>query len=276
MEREPTVRAQMLGEELRNARLAAGMTLSVAGTRIGASEGKISRIENGLLGASPADVAGMCALYGIVDPERKILLNMVDSSREQRWMQFTDLETTVRTYQWLQDRATVIVNYQTNYVPGLLQTGEYTLAVMRLLGVAESEAVRRKDERMERKRVLHKQRPPGYAAIVDQSALMRPIGGRDVQRRQLEHLVEVACRMPIDLRIIPLSRPHAGLEMPFVKWEFRDRQPVIYTEDGLSCAFMEDKKARELFGGLLGKLDEVALSVTESVHLIAQLAADLE
>jgi hypothetical protein len=237
----------------------------------------MSRMEAGLRGTSEADVGGLCSTYGITGAHRQRLLNLAKYAKEERWLQTTDYDTDVSTFAWLEGRASTIFNYEINYIPGLLQTGEYIRAIMEAFDLPEKTIERRKLGRIERQRVLRRDPKPAFSAIVDQSALMRPIGGRDAHRRQLEYLVESAARGVVQLRVIPSSvAAHPGLDGHFHLWKFDNRGPVVHTENRLCGVFMEDVEAISIYTLDLGTLERIALSTVESVHLIANLAADLE
>ncbi|MDL4813716.1 helix-turn-helix domain-containing protein [Actinomadura opuntiae] len=89
-------------------------------------------------------------------------------------------------------------------IPLLLQTDDYTRAYGRLSTAKDREAVLA--GRIARKRaVLEREDPPYIWALLDEAVLARRVGGPEVMRPQLEHLLEMADRWNVILRVVPFS-----------------------------------------------------------------------
>src|SRR5580693_9089549 len=121
----PTVQRLVLGGHLRRLREQAGMTTERAAASIRGSHSKISRMEHGRVGFKERDVADLLTLYGVVDgEERAALLNLAKEANTPGWWHaYSDiLPTWVEPYVGLEAAASVIRTFQTQFMPGLLQT----------------------------------------------------------------------------------------------------------------------------------------------------------
>ena len=277
---DPTVRSQQLGDELRALRERAALSLAEAARRIDASASKLSRIETGVNSPTCEDVAGLLVVYDVTGRRRGELLALAREAERRGWWQrhhpaYAERHRTLAT---LEANADSIVNVESLIVPGLLQTGEYTRALMRDSGILpESEIEDRMVSRLHRHSVLRRQNPPRLLAMLDELVLHRPIGGRDVLRRQLEHLVE-ACALPhISVRIVPSdSRAHAGLDGAFAILRRSGRAPVIFADTLTSCLFQEDRIEIDTYESVLRILSERAPCERESIQLMSRLARRLD
>jgi hypothetical protein len=118
----------------------------------------------------------------------------------------------------LEAEATAILNFEPLLVPGLLQTADYTHAVMRAGGVPDVAAQPRVAARLGRQSILTRDEPPTLHAIVDEGVLRRVLGSPRVMTRQLRHLVEVAERPAVTLQVVPLaSKDPAGPVLVFTR-----------------------------------------------------------
>src|SRR5215475_6240954 len=204
----PTLLRILLSSQLRQLRESKGVTREEAGYTIRASGSKISRMELGRVGFKQRDVADLLTLYGVVNPkERDALLAMVDEANAPGWWhRYGDvLPTWFQSYIGLEASATLIRCYEVQFIPGLLQTEDYTRAVVKLgYGRLPPEEVeRRVSLRKERQQVLARPGPVRLWAVLDEAALRRPIGGRDVMRSQLEHLLSTISGPNITVQVIP-------------------------------------------------------------------------
>ncbi|MFD0887578.1 helix-turn-helix domain-containing protein, partial [Streptosporangium algeriense] len=169
-----TVLRIVLGAQLRRLREGRHITLEAAGRAIRASHSKVSRMELGRVSFRVRDVADLLTLYGVTAPdERQALLGLVERANVAGWWHnYNDvLPSWFETYVGLEESASVIRNYEVQFVPGLLQTEEYARAVV-LLGypsASEDEVERRVRLRMARQRILHAQDPPRLWAVVDEA-----------------------------------------------------------------------------------------------------------
>lgn len=113
-----------------------------------------------------------------------------------------------------EQRAHAIRTYEALVVPGLLQTEEYARALLTAGGGADVEGM--VATRMGRKGVIDRDPSPNLWALLDETLLSRPIGGRAVMRAQLAHLLEMSIRPNVSLRVVPLDVGwHVGLDGPF-------------------------------------------------------------
>ena len=279
-EPDPTVRAQELGSALCEAREAAGLTLKMAGDRIDVSPSKLSRLENGKGAVMAEEISALLAIYAITGTQRTKLLALAREAEKRGWWQrsapnFAERQETLIS---LESRAITITNFEAVVIPGLLQTGEYTRSIMvesRLIDDSEVEG--RMITRLKRHSVLLRSRPPGLVAIIDELALVRVIGGRDVQRRQLDHLVEMAQRPNIIIRVVPnANRAHAGLAGGFMVIRRREGRPVVFLGNHTSSLFLEDRAEIAQYEEVTRLLLMDALDPAQSVQYIAEQAALLE
>lgn len=162
-------------------------------------------------------------------------------------------------------------------VPGLLQTGEYARAVMTESGhVPAGEIEDRLVVKLRRHSVLQRQNPPRLLAIVDELALRRPVGGAEVLRRQLEHLVRESGRPNIAVRVVPSDRANVGYAGPFQILERSDAHTVVFLENLASSLFLEERKETDVYIQAAHSLLARALDEKESVDLIAAMARELD
>lgn len=162
------------------------------------------------------------------------------------------------------------------FFPGYLQTVPYMRAIMRGgLIDDEDEIDRRVVARMQRQTQLRR-RGAELTAIVCESALHTGIGGPEVMRDQLKHVVEAAAGPRVTFRVVPTSAGmHLGLEGPFVRLRLADRPGVVFVPYGGASLILEEPEDIEYFKVVAVDLFKVALSPEESVELAASVAGAL-
>jgi transcriptional regulator with XRE-family HTH domain len=206
----PTVRRRRLAAELR--RLRGNRTGTTVARDLGWSPAKVSRYELGQ-GNFPLDeIEKLLDYYGVTEPRRAQLLNLAVEANERGWWEdYADaLSPEYRQFIGLETEAASEQLWQVVSVPGLLQTEDYARAIH----TAHQEAVleppgvfeRRVAARMIRQQVMTTRNPPlKVRAVMDESVLLRRVGGKATMFRQLQHLVEVAQLPNVELRILPMQ-----------------------------------------------------------------------
>lgn len=245
-----TVRRILLGVQLRRLREASGVSRRTAGYTIRASESKMSRLELGRVGFKERDIVDLLTLYGVSDDaEREALLTLAREANTPGWWHtYHDvLPSWFQVYIGLEGAASLIRTYEVQFIPGLLQTEEYALAVARRGQVGEltDELERRVDVRMTRQRLLTRRNPPRLWAVVDEAALRRPIGGSAVMRAQIEHLIDAAKQPNITIQVMPFRfGGHAGESGPFSVLRFAepDLPDVVYIEQLTSALYLDKRE----------------------------------
>jgi len=201
----PTVLRILLGTQLRRLRESRGISAQDAARAIRGSESKISRIELGRNSVREVDIADLLNLYGISDTaEREQLLTLASQANQQGWWhRYQDvLPSWFQSYIGLEDSAESIRSFDAQFVPGLLQTEDYALAVIQLGAFSPPETDRLLFLRKERQRRF----TSGglrLLAIIDECALRRPIGSIGLMRAQLEHLLEITVRPGLTIQVTP-------------------------------------------------------------------------
>jgi transcriptional regulator with XRE-family HTH domain len=279
----PTVLRILLGSQLRRLREDKGVTREDAGYTIRASGSKISRIELGRVGFKERDVADLLTLYGIVDEEeRSVLLALArEANAPGWWHKYTDvLPSWFQAYVGLEAAASLIRTYEVQFVPGLLQTEDYARAVISLGHAAASaeEVARRVSLRMTRQQLLTKPEAPRLWAVVDEAALRRPIGGPEVMRAQLRHLIAATKRPNVTLQVIPFGfGGHAAAGGPFSILRFPDQSlpDVVYVEQLTSALYLDKRDDVDTYLHAMERLCVEADSPSRTTKTLDRLLTEI-
>ncbi len=210
----PTVLRILVGAQLRRLREASGITREAAAYAIRGSEAKMSRIEAGRVGFRRRDVADLLTMYGVTDESaRDVVLRLAEQANEPGWWHRNNdtIPDWFSTFVGLEQAATIIRCYEAQYVPGLLQTEAYAAAVIDLgQAVRADEVTQRVELRMQRQQLLNMPQPPDFWAVIDEAVLRRNLGGRQVMRDQLDHILEAGKRPNITVQVVPFDRSDAA------------------------------------------------------------------
>jgi transcriptional regulator with XRE-family HTH domain len=258
----PTVLRMLLGSQLRRLREAKGITRDEAGYTIRASGSKISRMELGRVSFKERDVADLLGLYGVTEAsERDPLLDLARKANNTGWWhRYNDvLPSWFQVYVGLEDAATLIRTYEVQFIPGLLQTESYARAIMSVgqAGAEEEEVERRVRLRSGRQRLLGRSGGPRFWAVIDEAALHRLIGGPDVMREELEHLLDALKYPNVILQIMPFrSGGHAAEGGPFTLLRFPepDLPDVIYVEHLTSALYLDRREDVDKYTEVMERL----------------------
>jgi transcriptional regulator with XRE-family HTH domain len=277
--RPATVRARGLGAELRELREQNHFTTREVAKRLGWSASTVSRTETGQRNISSEDVAALLALYGVAGKEREHLLALAREANQPGWWEtrHPGLPSQLTALIGFESEATRIIDVELILVPGLLQTPEYMRALMEGGGVPTAEAETRIATRLGRQALLSRPQPPEVVTIVDEAALHRPIGGREVMVGQLHHLARVAKYPNITVLVVPYSvGAHPGVNGSFVVLEFAKARTIVHLEHKRSSLFLDDPEDTAPFAASVDTLRDIALNPADSVGFLTAMAADYE
>jgi transcriptional regulator with XRE-family HTH domain len=270
----------LVGTQLRRLREARDVTAKDAGDAIRGSSSKISRMECGRTSFKLRDVTDLLSLYGVDDDdERAILLALVEEANVPGWWDaFGDVVPRwFEDYLRLEQAARVIRSFETQFVPGLLQTQEYARAVIRLgYDAAPTDGVeRRVSLRMRRQQLLRRPDPPHVWAVIDEAALRRPIGGAATMRGQLAHLAEISELPNITVQIMPFSAGgHAAAGGPITILRFaEDRiRDVVFLEQLNSAVYVDKPADIGRYWHVMNRLAIEAAPATAAAEIIHQIS----
>ncbi len=277
-----TARRMMLGARLRRLREECDISRAEAGYTIRASESKMSRLELGKVSFKERDVADLLMLYGVTDPkERDAVLSMVrEANRPGWWRAYEDvLPDWFQDYIGLEQAATVIRTYETHFVPGLMQTDDYSRAVISsaLPTPTLDEVDRAVALRSTRKQLLTRPASPHIWAIVEESALRRPFGSESVRRGQLEHLLKLSDQPHITIQVLPVTRhAHAAAGGAFTMLRFgeSDLPDVVYVEYLLSALYLDRRDHVSRYAEVMDRLSVESLTPAETSAFITGMLAE--
>ncbi|WDZ85996.1 helix-turn-helix domain-containing protein [Micromonospora cathayae] len=228
-EQAVTLRAQWIGQQLRDMRERARLTLKDVGDYLNRNASTVSRMESGIVPPRVPEVLAYLDLCGVDDPRRREDLKTMAQDAWQKgwWDGFSaNVAGSLIDWIWLESRATEIRSFQLVVVPGLLQIRSYAEALIRAWdeSAADEQVSRFVDVRMKRQRRLEEGEPVYFSAVIDEGALRRTVGGPEVMRQQLAHLRMLAGWPNVEIMILPAqagahASPDGGFDV------FRMRRP---------------------------------------------------
>ncbi|GAA1016049.1 helix-turn-helix transcriptional regulator [Streptomyces thermogriseus] len=256
-----------VGRQLRLRREAVGMRVAEFSAAIGYGDDLVYKIESGKRIPRPE----------YLDAADRILNadGLVSAMKED--VEKVRYPKKVRALAQLEARAVELQLYDPLNIHGLLQTPEYAQALfqMRRPVHAAEDVERGVAARMARKAVFERDPAPELSFVQDEWTLRRPLGGRAVMRRQLEHLLEVGKLRNVEIQVMPMDREeHAGVDGGIEVLKFEDgtgvgRSPGI--ANGRPVSDLRQLRILELRYGIIRAQ---ALTPRESTALIEQLLGE--
>jgi transcriptional regulator with XRE-family HTH domain len=275
----PTVLRILLGIQLRRLREARGITARQAATAIRASESKISRMELGRNAIREIDVLDLLTLYGVDAAEREQFLALAEqANRPGWWHRYHDiLPEWFQAYVGMEEAARSIRVYEPQFIPGLLQTEEYTAAVISLGDFPVEQAERHVVLRKDRQRRFREGKLKLWV-VVDEGALRRPVAGIGVQLEQLRYLREQSSATSLSLQVIPygVGGHAAPTGFSILRFADRDLPDVVYVENLTSALYLDKQAEVDRYLLAMERLSIAAYEPQRTPQILDEIIRELE
>ena len=279
---DPTVLKILLGAQLRRLRETAGVSRDDAGYHIRASGSKISRLELGRVSFKERDVSDLLDLYHVAGEQKDQLVQLTREANATPWWQkYREVVPDwFQVYVGLEEAATLIRVYEVQFVPGLLQTEEYARAVVTqgLPGLSPDEVDNRVNVRLGRQRLFGKENAPRLWAIVDEAALRRPMGGRDVLAGQVKRLMEAVNEPNITLQVMPFKYGGHGAEggaFTIMRFPEADLPDMVYMEYLTGAHYIDKPEEVEVYAAVMERLSVAGTSPEKTRDILADILKEL-
>ncbi|SEG24136.1 Death domain-containing protein [Thermomonospora echinospora] len=278
----PTVASSRLAAELRILRERAGFTWPAVAEEMGWSESKLYRIENDKSRILARDVKRLIKLYEIDDAKAEVLLELARQAREPDWWHRYSgaIPEWFQVYVVLEASASEVREYESELVPGTLQTEAYTRAIMSTAPILDSdEEIEEKIAvRMNRQARLAGEAPLNLWVVLNEAVIRRTVGGPEVMREQLDHLVKLARTRNVTLQVLPFDAgEHAAMLGSFYLMRFPDEgnPDKVYVELQTGGVYSQKTDEVERYSLVFDHLRARALGPEQTVEFIQQVAAEL-
>ncbi|KAB2588794.1 helix-turn-helix domain-containing protein [Streptomyces arboris] len=272
-----TVRSRRLGATLKRLRLNACLDQEHAAEAVDCSTAKISRVESGTVSARIGDVRVLLDLYGVKDEVERSRLEKLarDSNKRGWWLNFPFQSPTLERlgdFLSLETDATYIRSWQPVFIPGLLQTPEYTKALTEanpeVLSDEAADSIVK--VRQERRRVFEES-GARFAAVIWEPAIAGPMPSPTVHRDQLAHLIKMAKQPNMTIQVLPQSEWAAARVSPgFVALSYaHEASPEAIVQDTLvNSVILEDHEDMAGYVHAFDRLRSAALTPDGSIAFI--------
>jgi transcriptional regulator with XRE-family HTH domain len=270
------VRLRRLAGELRGLRATAGLTRDDVSDQTGINPATLYRIETAKVRPQRRTLIALLDKYGVTDEgQRSELIALSRQATQPGWLHAfgSELSEQYTTYISFEAEARSVRNYESLFVPGLLQTEDYARAVIKgvLPLASDDEVEHRVEARVQRQESLRKKSALRLWAILDEAVLHRRVGGTKVMVEQLQALVNAANQPHVTLQVIPFATgAHAGMPGSFVVMDFPDAADpaLVYIDSMAGDLFLEREPDLRRYTVLFEHLQAAALDPASSVQVI--------
>ena len=281
MPERSTTRRRQLGATMRKLRSRKGLTLEEAGSLVGVSKATVSRYETTAGPVKWLVIDALCREYDATDAERRAVVNLAKNAKEQGWWNsFADsIPESMNLLLTLEDEAVRENHFCCVYVPGLLQTRAYSMALQQAneVPLEPAEIERLVDIRMKRQDLLSRPKQLHLWAILDESVVRRVVGSPAVMKEQLDRLLEANESPHVTLQVLPFSKgAHAAALGSFVI--IGGPEPaldVVYVDFHTGSLFLEKEAELERYRLAFEYLRAQALDMEASSALIHRARKEL-
>lgn len=272
------MRAHQLGQGLAELRVRAGKGQAHTARFLGVSAPRVSRMETGSQPPIPDVVAKLCGFYGATRQQTAVLVQFAEDSRKPGWWS-KEVPEWFAEYVGLEMGARLVETFESGYIPGLAQTRAYTDALAHSFGAAVPSdngdglvAVRTR-----RQLRLTARDPLVLHAVIDEAALRREVGGRDVMREQVRHLRALAERPNVTIQVLPFTLgAHPGMTGPFTVLRFPEPAlDLVYVEIRGGAIYRESAEDVARHGADFALLARQALDLEATTAWLAELEREM-
>lgn len=282
VEHGPTVLKKSLGAQMRSLRESRGISREEAAETLRGSVSKISRLEGGRTGFKERDVTDLLTLYGVADTtEREQYLSLARHTKLSGWWhKYSDvLPPWSETYVGLEQDASAIRIYAAEFVPDLLQTPEYSRALI-ASGHHDDERERRVEVRQRRQQILTRPKPVAVWAVIDEAVLRRPVGGVAVLRDQIAHLIRLADLSNVTIQVLRFSAFGLGaargsFSLVRCRGAWSKLSDIAYIEQLTGAQYLDKSSDLTLYRRVMENLIAAAEPPQVSTAFLTTLAADM-
>jgi transcriptional regulator with XRE-family HTH domain len=283
-----TVPRRQLGRYLRDLRNSQRLTVRAAAGRLEWSEAKIWRIETGQVGLRSLDVEAMCKIYGATPELTQALMGLAKETKARGWWHsYGDvIPEGFDVYIGLEEAAASIAWYESELVPGLLQTEGYARAIIGAEHEEADEVDRRVQLRVARQSLVTRvTAAPESSIVLNEAIIRRPVGGAEVMSGQISRLLDASELPNVTLRIMPFS---AGLHLGIMSGPFEilrfplngdgraSEPPTVYVDGFTGDLYLDKPKEIERYDQAFNEIWSASLNEKASQDLLRQASRELE
>jgi transcriptional regulator with XRE-family HTH domain len=280
----PLMLRRRLRTELRAARLKRDLTQDQVARAMDWSLSKMNRIEKAKTGISTNDLKALLPFYGITDgSQTEELLDLARAARQPGWWRHYSDVAPPALLELIdyESAASGVRQFETTFVPGILQTEEYASAVLQVF--YDEESVSEKvaalvDLRTRRRGLLTSQNAPNFVFVLDESVIVRLVGSQSATSQQLEHLVNMAKLPNVTIQIVPFRAGlHPGMKGPFEVVEFDDTpdENIVFVEEQNGNFISDEPKETGSYIEAFRRIREKSLSPSDSISRLLETAGEM-
>jgi transcriptional regulator with XRE-family HTH domain len=279
-EREPSALRWLIGVELAHFRTRAGFSLADLAAATDIKRAKLGHLETGRSTQHPDDVTKVLRACRAEQHDIDRLTSLASQSDQATWWApFSEVvPDSMKTAIGLESLASAEFVYEPQLLHGMLQTPDYAAALLvnnlRVPPVDVEQVVGLRIARQ--RRLTDPGNPLRYRAVIEESVLDRLVGGPEVMRPQLEHLLDLAQRDNITLHVMPLSvAVHDGLDGEFTLFDFAKAQSIGYVEFADGAVYIQDHNQVAAHAKVAERMCRSALPPEGSIEVIRRRLAAL-
>lgn len=278
-----TVQLRRLAVLLQEMREEAGISKEEVSSQTGINVTTLYRIETAQARPQRRTLMTMLDLYGVAEDGRNDALKLLSEALKPGMSRPFEaaVSEVYAAYINFETEALSARLFQTSFIPGLLQTERYAWAVLdtAMPKVEASVIEQRLRARVERGKVLAREgNPLELWVVLDEAAIRRVVGGRDVMREQLERLSEYSDKRNVILQVLSFDAgAHPAMVGSFVVLDFHEPADpeLVYVEGIAGDDIVEGHNEIRRFGVMFDQLRAMALSPRDSANLVAEAAESL-
>jgi len=243
---------------------------------------KMIRIETAKTGISVNDLKALIQLYGIKDRTDEFVALAQAAKQPPWWRRYS--ETAPPTLLELIDyesAASSVSQFETIFVPGILQTEDYASIVLQVLyeeSPDDDRVAALVELRTTRQELLTSDNAPKFFFAMDESVIRRIVGSPTIMARQLQHLADVAELPNITIQIVPFTAGlHPGMKGSFEVVQFADSpdEDVVFLEGPRGDFISDDPNETKGYLEVFERITETALPPEDSVDRLRGVAAEM-
>lgn len=268
----PTMRMRQLGMELRRLRDLAGKSQEEAAAWINKTDTTISKYETGARRIDVGNLRSLCQLYDVDAALVAFLERLARESGERGW--WADYGSTVpdwfRDFLGMETVASEAWIYEAEPFPGLLQAEEYVRAVVS----SRSDAERFTKLRASRQKRLVDDNPLILRVVLNEAVLCRVVGGPEVMRRQIRHVIDTARLPNVTIQVLPFSVGfHPAMTGSFTALRFPETPMMntVYVEIKGGALYVEKPPDVDRYSASFERLTELALDEEETIAFLEKM-----